>query len=166
MSSEKVEIINLPNKLRKKVTIGGPNSVSPEVLERAEKAIQILKKDYLNWVEDDLKKIDIAYHKLLLNPENDVLLQNVYKVAHDIKGQGGSFGYDMMTEIGQSLCQLIEKMKTIGPNELEIIGVHTDAMGVVIHDRIERTGGDTATAMLKGLEKVCIKYKQEKNNKS
>jgi len=166
MTNEKVEIINLPNKLRKKVTIGGPNSISPDVLERAEKAILNLKKDYLNWVEDDLDKIDIAYKNLSANPENNALLQNVYKVAHDIKGQGGSFGYDMMTEIGQSLCQLIEKMKSVGPSELEIIAIHADALRVVIHDRVEGTGGDTGASILKGLEKMCTKYKQENTCKS
>jgi len=160
MDSEKVEIINLPNKLRKKVTLGGPGAISPEVLARAEKAIQNLKSDYLNWVEEDLKKIDLAYNILINDPANKILLDDIYKISHDIKGQGGSFGYDMMTEIGQSLCHLVEKMEMVGPEELEVIGVHIDALHVVIHDRIEHDGGETGADMLRGLVKVSDKYKR------
>ena len=64
MANDKLEIINLPNNLKKKVGTGGSGAVYLKALERAEQVIADMTDSYLDWVAEDLKKIDQAYAKL------------------------------------------------------------------------------------------------------
>ncbi len=158
MADDKLEVINPPNTLKQKVGTGGPGAVDLEALQRAEEVITGMTGSYLNWVAEDLKKIDKAYSKLA-NAQGDgkAEMEGIFQVSHDIKGQGGSFGYDLMTAIGNELCRLIEKIDTPGPGEIEAIKVHVDAMKLVIGEDMKGQGGKTGEKMLSGLQQVCDK---------
>ncbi len=158
MSDDKLEIINPPNALKQKVGTGGAGAVDVEALERAEQVIFGMTGSYLNWVAEDLQKIDTAYVVLkAADGDRKAELNGVFQVAHDIKGQGGSFGYDLMTAIGNELCRFIEKSKKIGPGKIEAIKVHIDALKLVISEDMKGSGGKTGEQMLSWLQKDCDK---------
>ena len=157
--ADKLEIINPPNTLKSKVSTGGPGAVDMEALDRAEKVIASMTDNYLEWVQEDLKKIQAAYD-ILAKGEGDqnANLDAVFQISHDIKGQGGSFGYDLMTAIGNELCRLIEKLdKDPGKPEIEAVKIHIDAMKLVIQNRMNGDGGNQGKAVLMGIQKVCDK---------
>lgn len=158
MSEEKLEIINPPNTLKNKVGTGGAGAVDLEALERAEQVIAGMTDSYLEWVVEDLKKIDAAY-TALASAEGDRKkeMEGVFQVSHDIKGQGGSFGYDLMTAIAKELCRLIEKAGKIGPGEVEAVKLHIDAMKLVIGEDLKGSGGKEGEKMLSGLQQICDK---------
>lgn len=158
MSDEKpkqAQVINPPQTLQNKVEKGGPGSVDLEALAKAEEVIANLADDYLDWVREDLVRLEAAYEKLK-NADGDAAdeLENVFQIAHDMKGQGGSFGYDLMTAIGDQLCRLVEKMDTAGPRELKMIRVHIDAMRVIITKELKGDGGNEGRQLLMGLTLV------------
>lgn len=158
MADDKLEIINPPNTLKQKVGTGGPGAVDLEALEWAQEVIVGMTGSYLNWVAEDLKKMDEAYAKLVAaTGDRKEEIDAVFQVSHDIKGQGGSFGYDLMTALGNELCRLIEKIDKAGPNEIEAIKLHIDSMKLVIGEDMKGTGGKTGEEMLAGLQKVCDK---------
>ena len=158
MADDKLEVINPPNTLKQKVGTGGPGAVDLEALQRAEEVITGMTDSYLNWVVEDLKKIDAAYAKLeSAAGDRKEELDGVFQVSHDIKGQGGSFGYDLMTAIGNELCRLIEKVDKAGPEEIEAIKIHIDSMKLVIGQDMTGQGGKAGEEMLAGLQKICDK---------
>ena len=111
-------------------------------MERAEEVIAGMTGSYLEWVVEDLKKIDAAYAKLAAaTGDRKEEMNGVFQVSHDIKGQGGSFGYDLMTAIGNELCRLIEKADKIGAGEVEATKLHFDAMKLVIGEDLKGNGG-------------------------
>ena len=67
-------------------------------------------------------------------------MNGVFQVSHDIKGQGGSFGYDLMTAIGNELCRFIEKADKVGAGEIAAIKLHIDALKMVIAQDLKGTG--------------------------
>lgn len=160
MPEVKVEIVTPPNTLKSKVGVGGPGAVDMAALERAEKVISNMAGDYLKWVEGDLRKIGDAYQKLVrgADPRADVL-DEIFRISHDMKGQGGSFGYGLMTAIGNQLCRVVEKMcKGAKPEiENEVIRIHIDSMKLVIAQRLQGDGGRQGAAMLAGLVKMSEK---------
>ena len=158
MTEDKVEIINPPNTVKSKVGVGGPGAVDISTLERAEEAIADMADQYLDWVQEDLTRIDDAY-KVLAAATGDRKeeVDGVFQVAHDMKGQGGSFGYDLITAIGNQLCRLIEKVETIGDAEVGAIRVHIDAMKLVVAQKMKGHGGKAGDQILFGLEKVMEK---------
>jgi chemotaxis protein histidine kinase CheA len=133
MSDEKVQIINPPNAVKAKVKVGGPGAVDVATLERAEQAIAAMGDQYLDWVQEDLGKIDAAFVALkAATGDRAQEVDAVFQVSHDMKGQGGSFGYDLITAIGNQLCRMIEKVDTVGDAEVNAIEVHIGAMKLVI----------------------------------
>ena len=59
-----VEIIKAPNNLCK-VKIGeGKGKLDPPILQRAEKAVERIQRDYTEWAEEDLGALEATLAKL------------------------------------------------------------------------------------------------------
>ncbi len=156
--SDDSEIINPPTNLQNKVEKGGPGAVDLDAIARAEEVIANLAGDYINWAKEDLVKLEAAYDKLKKGEgEQKELLLGVFNIAHDMKGQGGSFDYELMTAVGDKLCRLVEKLDKIGPKEVEKIRIYVDAMQVIIGHKLSGDGGKEGQQLLMGLEVLVQK---------
>lgn len=152
-------LINPPNKLGSKVTIGGPGAVDEATLARAEQVITDMADSYLDWVKEDLIKLQSAFDALKTGGADSAAgLDAIFQVAHDIKGQGGSFDYNLMTIIANQLCRFIEGLEgKSGPAEVEVIELHVNALQVVIAQALKGDGGAVGEQLLSGLEQVIAK---------
>ena len=156
--SDDSEIITPPSNLQNKVQKGGPGAVDLDAIARAEKVIANLADDYINWAKEDLVKLENAYSKLKEGKgDQKELLLGVFNVAHDMKGQGGSFGFELMTAVGDKLCRLVEKLDKVGPKEIEKIRIYVDAMQVIISRGLKGDGGKEGQQLLMGLEVMVQK---------
>jgi len=83
-------------------------------------------------------------------------LRRLYSIAHNIKGQGGSFNYPLVTRIGQSLCRFIAEAgeMELQETELPIVQAHLDALKLILEQRISGEGGETATKLAERLESL------------
>ena len=155
MVDEKPEIINPPNALKSKVGTGGPGAVDLDTLEKAEQVIASMADNYLEWVEADLKKISDAYKALAAaTGDRKEEIEVVFQISHDMKGQGGSFGFDLVTAIGNELCRMIEKSPRVTDDVVDAVKVHIDAMRLVIQNRMKGDGGANGKAILSGIQQV------------
>lgn len=159
MTDDDLEFITPPNTLKAKVSVGGAGAVDEEALLRAEQAIENMADEYLEWVQQDIIRIETACTELKASVQIDRAekLQEVFHVAHDIKGQGGSFGYNLMTLIGNQLCRLIDKADSDDPHLIDVIDVHVETMKLIIANKLKGDGGRDGELMLAGLQKVCEK---------
>ncbi len=160
VDDDKPELIKPPSSLMDKVTIGGPGSIDLEDLERAEKVMQDLADDYLEWVAKDLINLRGEFEKLRDGEGDSVAgIDRIFQISHDIKGQGGSFNYDLMTFVGNQLCRFVEKIdkKKVGPLEFEVIDLHIASMQMVLAQKLTGDGGEIGAQLLSGLEKVIAK---------
>lgn len=149
------QIIRAPQTLQSKVEKGGPGAVDLDALARAEAVIANLADDYLDWVREDFVRLEAAYDVLVSGEGDDVAnLEALFQIAHDMKGQGGSFGYDLMTSIGDHMCRLLEKVDKAGPLEIAMIRLHIDAMRVVITKELKDDGGAEGRKLMMGLALV------------
>ncbi len=158
--SEKPQIITPPNTLKAKAAAGGPNAVDPDALERAEQVIANMADSYLDWVEEDLKKISVAFDCLVAGSDDrEADLKKVFEIAHDMKGQGGSFGFELITAVGNNLCRLLERFDdSVQPQvQNESIRIHIDAMKLIISSRMRGDGGAQGTAILDGVQQMVEK---------
>ena len=111
---------------------------------------------YLDWVQEDLGKIDAAFVALkAATGDRAQEVDDVFQVSHDMKGQGGS--YDLITAIGNQLCRMVEKVDNVGDAEVNAIEVHIGAMKLVIAQKMTGNGGQAGDQIMLGLEKVMEK---------
>ncbi len=148
------KIIHPPKALQAKVEKGGPGAVNAAALAAAEEVIVALADEYEDWVREDLKKLEKAFEDLKSGGAHEKHIKAVFEIAHDMKGQGGSFGFDLVTAIGDHLCRLLEKVDKIGPRELDMVRVHIDAMQVVVNKKLKGDGGKEGASLLLGLSVI------------
>ena len=158
----KVEVITPPDTLKKKVKTGGPGAVDLDTLKRAEAVIADMTDHYVEWVTKDLEKIHQALEDLKAEKKDHKdALAGIFQLAHDMKGQGGSFGYTLMTILGGNLCNVVEKLEDAGPAEVEVIQLHINAMDLVIAKEMKGDGGKEGEQLLEGLGLVAAKISKE-----
>lgn len=110
-------------------------------LARAEAAVAALSRDYIAWAKTDLalcrQHLDAAGSE---PAERQGHITALFAVAHNIKGQGSSFGYPLMTRLGQSLCRLTKRPRSFSQDELTLMENHLKLMNDVLQQEARGDG--------------------------
>ena len=172
---------HLPNRLREKL---GPNAVNtevaidPELIAVAEERIQDMAGDYSDWMSKALDRMSTAHAALVVpggppgeddeegeDEEELTMLGNrrflgeISRTAHELRGQGGIFGYPLITSLGRSLFETTkDQQKEVTANRLTLIGAHIDAIRTVFANRIRGEGGEIGRALLKETAAAVQRY--------
>ena len=77
------------------------------LISRAEAAVEALRDTYRQQLADDVTALNGIWSRLESGEPAAAILDELYGIAHNIKGQGGSFGYDLVSEIGASFCNYL-----------------------------------------------------------
>ncbi len=120
----------------------------------AQAAVAGLADKYIGWVNDDLARLDAAI-AAVTDGHNADALRDVYGVAHDIKGQGSTFGYHLITEIGQLLCRYTERAIERKKVDRTVIDAHVEAMRTVVDNRIQGPAGELGREIIDALKGVA-----------
>lgn len=130
-------------------------------LEQAQAAIADLADQYIGWVTDDLARLRQAAMPLATGPFTDPAIGDQIKaafdVAHDIKGQGGTFGYPLVTDVANLLCRYLEQARKSGHVDREVIDSHVEALETLIENRIGGNGGELGAEILESLKEAAAK---------
>jgi hypothetical protein len=126
-----------------------------ETLARAEEATTALRANYTAWARIDVDQAQalIAAAKTDGDRQREHL-DLAYAAMHNIKGQGASFGYPLITRIGQSLCRLIAPPQTLDDAGLKIAQAHVDALKLVLEKKIAGKGGEVGEKLAARLESL------------
>ena len=126
-----------------------------ETLARAEEATTALRANYTEWARIDVDQaqalVDAAKARQDRRREH---LDLAYAAMHNIKGQGASFGYPLVTRIGQSLCRLIAPGRTLDEAGLKVAQAHLDALKLVLEKKIAGKGGEVGDKLAARLESL------------
>ena len=131
------------------------DDLDQEMVAKAEAVIAGLKGAYLDWVAEDLRRLEILFAEVLAaEPEaRGPLMPQIFTIAHDVKGQGGSFGYDLMTAIGNQLCRFVEAREDWSDASLALVRKLLDAMRLILAEGLEGDGGAMGAALLADLHR-------------
>ena len=150
-----------PPDFLKSKTVKGRGIDLGTVEERAQEMIAALKEEYLDRVSRELALMEEAILAARRGSakQRRAALVTLARLGHEIKGQAGTFGYDLITTIGSSLCDYIEQVKEPGPEHVTVLEIHADAMRVVVSDDIRGEGGETGRKLLAGIQAVVAKVR-------
>jgi len=118
-----------------------------KMAEASKAALGSLEVEYLDVTLEQIATLATQY--LALSNETAQQAEEAYRIAHDIKGQGATFGYDVISKIAHSLCLLIrghEGMSTTAYAKHAL--AHCEAMKAVIDKRIRGDGGEYGRNLL------------------
>lgn len=82
-------------------------------------------------------------------------VMRIGEIAHDLKGMGGSFGYQLVTEICGSLNKYLTKLSEAGefPNP-KIIMAHLAATDTILTENIKGDGGESGGKVVGRLQDI------------
>jgi chemotaxis protein histidine kinase CheA len=153
-----VQFIRPPMNLSKAKVGTGPVELDLEAIARAEAAIESAGENFRDWAVEDLT----AMEKALADVRSDhgaqeACIKEIFRRAMDMKGQGGSFGYVLITQIGDLLKKFTEDLQQVSARDIDIITAHVNAMKVVIAQDIKGDGGKVGAEIVAGLARLTGK---------
>jgi hypothetical protein len=116
---------------------------------------EALIADYEAWSLRSLCDMRAAFSQAQTQPEALAeTLRRIFESAHDLKGQGSSFGYPLITRIGQSLCKLGHCAPSTDwtPERLRAVGAHLDVLVLILEKQIKGDGGPLGAKLAAKLE--------------
>lgn len=122
-----------------------------KLISRAEAAVEALRDTYRRQLADDVAALNGIWARFESDEPAAAILDELYGIAHNIKGQGGSFGYDLVTEIGASFCNYLRSGSRVSPEERNIVHIHIRMLKTVSENDISGTGGETGMRIVEKL---------------
>src|ERR1700741_2271205 len=99
------EVITPPHELRKVLAPAG--DVVDDPVARAEAALAELSSEFAGWMDSEGDRLEAARRggkrDAFPRKSHDIL----FRAAHDIKGEAGTFGFPAVVGAAESLCRLI-----------------------------------------------------------
>ncbi|KIL97343.1 Chemotaxis protein histidine kinase [Paramagnetospirillum magnetotacticum MS-1] len=123
--------------------------LSPEALARAEAALAGLSGRYLEWAEADAARMRACLDEIQASQADLAqLLPRLFTISHDMKGQAATFGYPLVSELGNRLCRMIESRPAPTPQDVSCMARLGNAMARIITERMAGDGGEAGRALV------------------
>lgn len=101
-----------PKSVADKVT-GTKGPLEEEILLRINRRIELLANDYVSRSNYEMALLSKLLHDAFEAEFPGVPLKKLHVATHDIRGQGGSFGYPLVTDLSTGLCRFLETIQTL-----------------------------------------------------
>ena len=143
-----IEIFMPPNVLKAKM---GNGSLDLSAVQRAEQAIDGLKGEFTGWVVEDVNRLAEAQQAYAKQSDAETL-GDLYRAAHDLKGQATTFDFPLVSRVASSLCKLTDEANSGLPLPLLLIAAHIDAIKVIVRDNLKDPSDEMASVLAAELE--------------
>jgi hypothetical protein len=151
------QVITQPNPLRKVL-----RRVSDEDLDdpigRAEKALAGLSGEFRNWMVIESDRLTAAHAAILAHGFTDATRDELFRAAHDVKGDAATFGFPSAGAAAESLCRIIEHAPDLSRVPAELIAHHINAIQAIVAERTKLDTISVASELSRRLRGVADEY--------
>jgi Hpt domain len=128
------------------------SNINAETIRRAEEAVGKLADEYRSWVRADLVKLRADMVSAAAGGEaRTAAYKDVRHIAHDLRGQGATFGYPLITRIATAISHFLKDCTPDAESDT-LLNAHFDALTRVVEDNVADAGGAEAMALIATLE--------------
>src|ERR1700694_6057496 len=150
-------VITQPNPLRKVLRRFAEKDLDDPVA-RAEKALAGLSGEFRNWMAIEADRLSAAHATILKDGFTDATHDELFRAAHDIKGDAATFGYPSAGAAAESLCRIIEHAPNLDEVPSELIAHHINAIQAIVRERTRLDTVSMATELSRRLRGVADEY--------
>ena len=151
------KVITQPNPLRK-VLLRVPESDLDDPVARAEKALAGLSGEFKNWMTIEADRLSAAHAVILREGLTDDNREELFRAAHDIKGDAATFGFPSAAAAAESLCRIIEHAPDLDEVPSDLIAHHINAIQAIVRERTRLDTVSTASELSRQLRGVADEY--------
>ena len=150
-------VITQPNPLRKVLRRVAQEDLDDPVA-RAEKALAGLSGEFKNWMGIEADRLSAAHAAILRNGFTKLAREELFRAAHDIKGDAATFGYPSAGAAAESLCRIIEHAPDLDTVPSDLIAHHINAIQAIVRDHTRLDTLTVASELSRRLRKVADEY--------
>ena len=150
-------VITQPNPLRQ-VLVRVPESDLDDPVARAEKALAGLSGEFKNWMTIEADRLSAALAAILRDGFTVDNREELFRAAHDIKGDAATFGFPSAGAAAESLCRIIEHAPALEEVPPELIEHHINAIQAIVRERTKLDTVSTASELSRKLRGVADEY--------
>ena len=155
-------VITQPNPLRKVLRRVAEKDLDDPVA-RAEKALAGLSGEFKNWMTIESERLAAAHAALLKDGFTDVTREELFRAAHDIKGDAATFGFPSAGVAADSLCRIIEHAPNLAEVPAPLIAHHINAIQAIVRERTRLDTVSTANELSRQLRGIADEYLKHAN---
>ena len=150
-------VITQPNPLRK-VLLRVPESDLDDPVARAEQALAGLSGEFKNWMTIEADRLSAAHAAVLRDGFTDERREELFRAAHDIKGDAVTFGFPSAAAAAESLCRIIEHAPDLNQVPADLIEHHINAIQAIVRERTKLDTAVMANALSRQLRGVADEF--------
>jgi chemotaxis protein histidine kinase CheA len=150
-------VITQPNPLRK-VLRRVADEDRDDPVARAEKALANLSGEFPNWMVVETERLAAAHAAILKDGITKATRDELFRAAHDIKGDAATFGFPSAGAAAESLCRVIEHAPDLATVPSELIEHHIDAIQAIVRQRTKLDTISMANELTGRLRGVTDEY--------
>jgi len=150
-------VITQPNPLRQ-VLLRVPESDLDDPVGRAEKALAGLSGEFKNWMTIEADRLSAAHATILRNGFTDHTREELFRAAHDIKGDAATFGFPSAGAAAESLCRIIEHAPELDQVPSDLIAHHINAIQAIVRERTKLDTAATAGVLSRSLRGIADEF--------
>jgi HPt (histidine-containing phosphotransfer) domain-containing protein len=150
-------VITQPNPLRKVLRRVAEKDLDDPVA-RAEKALAGLSGEFKNWMGIETDRLAAAHAAILTGGFTDSSCEELFRAAHDIKGDAATFGFPSAGAAAESLCRIIEHAPDLDVVPSDLIAHHINAIQAIVRERAKPDTASMASQLSRKLRGVADEY--------
>ncbi len=150
-------VITQPNPLRKVLRRVEEKDMDDPV-GRAEQALAGLAGEFKQWMAVEVNRLSAAYAAVRKNGFTVETRDELFRAAHDIKGDAATFGYPSAAVIAESLCRVVEHAPDLEKVPTELFSHHINAIQAIVHENTKLDSLSVSSELGRRLRKVADEY--------
>jgi len=147
------QIITPPNTLRRAIRRTSDRELDDPVA-RAEQALAGLSGEFKSWMRSECDRLSAAHAAIVEHGFSAKTRDELFRAAHDIKGDAQTFGFPTAGAAAESLCRIIDHAPDLAEVPPDLLRHHVEAIQAIVreHNTIDRAGvADELSRRLRGI---------------
>lgn len=149
------EVVERPNELAKKIPKAG-GKAPEKAFKEAENIVRMMSDEYVEKLKVDIDQLKL-FARSYRNDPSDANLEQVFRLVHNMRGQGATFGFPLITEIGRTFCRYVRERPETVRVKPTLVDQHLKALQVVYAQSIKGSGDEISRAVVRALNEVVEK---------
>jgi chemotaxis protein histidine kinase CheA len=150
-------VITQPNPLRRVLRRVDEKELDDPVA-RAEQALAGLSGEFKDWMGIECERLAAAHAAILSHGFTTDTREELFRAAHDIKGDAATFGFPTAAGAAESLCRIIEHAPDLERVPAELIAHHINAIQAIVRENAKIDNAGMAAALSRKLRGVADEY--------
>jgi HPt (histidine-containing phosphotransfer) domain-containing protein len=156
------EVITPPNKLRK--ALAHATESDEELVARAEAALSQLSGEFTGWMHSECERLETARQDARSVGLTEKTHTDLFRAAHDIRGEAATFGYPEVAGAADSLCRLLEHTPDLERIPIALVDQHVDAVRAIVREHARTDLPGIAEALIRRLRDVTDEFLRSENS--